>query len=255
MTARLDDTASPPGRLVSVEGLSGVGKTYLTTRLAGALAATHHLQILPEFSARADGHTDLGQVILRTLRQAANGDHFLRGGYPGAETLALLAIKMFDYERCRADLARGRLVLEGRSIHSTAVYQSLISHPDDDHAAHHHARALLALATAWRPLPDLTILIVDDIATALRRAEHRDARTYTTEQRRLHHRAATLFTQLANDDPAHIPVLDRRNLNTDQLLDAMGQLIATAGTPQRGATARPADIRQAETAQRHTGRT
>lgn len=42
---------------------------------------------------------------------------------------------MFDFERCRDALTVGRLVLEGRSVHSTAVYQSLIV-TDDDEAAH-----------------------------------------------------------------------------------------------------------------------
>ncbi|HEX2419219.1 MAG TPA: hypothetical protein VHJ83_14050 [Micromonosporaceae bacterium] len=42
--------------------------------------------------------------------------------------MLLLAIKMLDYEECVAPaLRRGQLALEGRSIHSTAVYQSLVT--------------------------------------------------------------------------------------------------------------------------------
>lgn len=221
-------TAAPcrRGLLISVEGLNGVGKTYLTARLAQQLPAPP--LVLEEFAARNDRGGDLGALIIRTLYSAATGDPFLRSGHPGAETLALLAVKMFDFERCRASLAAGQLVLEGRSVHSTAVYQSLICHPDDDSAAYEQARALLDLAAAWRPMPDLTILIADDTDTAIGRAQRRDGRIYNAEQRRIHERAACMYARLALADSARMPVLDRRALSTRQLVAEMARLIAAA---------------------------
>lgn len=219
-------TECPRGPLISIEGISGVGKTYLTGLLATALADQEPL-VLEEFSARHDSTTDLGRAIVQSLYQAANDDPFLRGGYPGSETLALLAVKMFDFERCRDALAVGRLVLEGRSVHSTAVYQSLIV-TDDDEAAHDLAHTLLALAKQWRPPPDLAILVDDDVDVAIGRAEHRDNRSCTSEQRRIHQRAARLYLRLATDDPDRVAVLDRRQLTTDELITAMGDLIASA---------------------------
>jgi dTMP kinase len=217
----------PRGRLISVEGLNGVGKTYLTAALTQLLTGPPPL-VVEEFATRSDGSGDLGRVIIGTLFSAAAGDPFLRSGHPGAETLALLAVKMFDFERCRASLAAGRLILEGRSVHSTAVYQSLICHPEDENAAYQQARALLDLAAAWRPMPDLAILIADDTDAAISRAQRRDGRTCTTEQRRLHERAALLYARLALDDTARMPVLDRRTLSTGQLAAEMARLIATA---------------------------
>jgi dTMP kinase len=214
------------GALISIEGLGGVGKTYLTDLLTTVLADQGPL-VLEEFSARHDSTTDLGRAIVRSLYQAANDDPFLRSGHPGAETLALLAVKMFDFERCRDALAAGRLVLEGRSVHSTAVYQSLILHEDDD-AAHDQARALLMLARQWRPLPDLTILVDDDVDVAIGRAERRDNRSCTPEQRRIHQRAARLYRRLATDDPGAMTVLDRRQLTTEEVITAMSGLIASA---------------------------
>jgi dTMP kinase len=214
------------GLLISVEGLNGVGKTYLTTRLTRLLPAPP--LVLEEFAARNYRGDDLGAVIIGTLFSAAAGDPFLRSGHPGGETLALLAVKMFDFERCRASLASGQLVLEGRSVYSTAVYQSLICHPDDENTACDQARALLDLAAAWRPMPDLTILITDDTNVAIGRAQRRDGRTYNTEQRRIHKRAALLYARLALDDPARMPVLDRRTLSTRQLVAEMARLIDAA---------------------------
>jgi dTMP kinase len=228
------------GLLVSVEGLSGVGKTYLTAILLDQLPATYRPLLIQEFSQRPDtSGPDLGRDLLRALIDAADGDHFLRGGHPATETLLLLAIKMHDYEaHALPAVQRGQLVLEGRSIHSTAVYQSLITNPVDDEAAYRHAQAILTLAQRWRPLPDLTILLTDDVPTALERAERRDATTYSNEQRLLHHRAAVLFQRLADGDPKRIPVVDRRLLGPDEAVARMAELITNASSGLRPGTGR-----------------
>jgi dTMP kinase len=220
------------GLLVSVEGISGVGKTHLTTLLLDRLPDKYRPLLIQEFSQRTgSGGHDLGRDLLRSLIDAAGGDHFLRGGHPGTETLLLLAIKMFDYEaQAVPTLRRGRLVLEGRSIHSTAVYQSLIANPHDDGVAYRHAHDILALAERWRPLPDLTVLLTDDVDIALQRAERRDGTAYTAEQRQLHRRAAALFERLAEADPARVPVVDRRLLGPDEAIARMAKLITSAAT-------------------------
>ncbi|ROO51623.1 dTMP kinase [Micromonospora sp. Llam0] len=216
------------GRLVSIEGLSGVGKTYLTNRLLENYPSELRPALLEEFSQRPRSGVDLGRELLGALISAADGDPFLRGGHCGTETLLLLAIKMFDYEAgSAATLATGRTVIEGRSVHSIAVYQSLIAHRDDE-AAYRHAGAILRLAATWRPLPDLTILIVDDVVEAVRRAEQRDGRHYTPEQWRLHRRAAALFDRLAADAGSRIVVLDRRRLTMGRAIERMAQLIDAA---------------------------
>lgn len=179
--------------------------------------------MLEGFSQRPrSSDADLGRQLLDALLDAAGGDPLLRGGHPAAETLLLLAIKSHDYERhCLPALRRARTVIEGRSLHSVAVYQSLILHPNDDLAAHNEAHAILNLAAQWRPLPDLTILVTDHAEAALERAEHRDHKRSTTQLRRLHHRAAALFDQLAADDPAHVLTVDRRTTTADEVITVM----------------------------------
>jgi dTMP kinase len=228
---RLRETTCRRGRLISIEGLNGIGKTHLTTQLLARYGSSTRTVVLEEFSKRGrTDRSDLGRDLLRALTAAADGDPFLRGGHPGAETLLLLAIKMFDYEAgCAAALAEGRTVIEGRSVHSIAVYQSLIRHPGDEDA-YRQARIILDLAAVWRPMPDLTILITDDVATAVRRAEARDGRRYTNEQWQLHRRAAALFDRLAADDAGRVRVLDRRRLPIDSLIQQMATLIGIAPT-------------------------
>jgi dTMP kinase len=218
------------GLLVSVEGISGTGKTTLTAPFAACLRDRGIPVVsLDGFSQRAtSAQRDLGHDILRALIHAAGGDPFLRTGHPATETLLLLAIKAHDYEKhCRPALQQGHLVIEGRSLHTTAVYQSLILHPHDNQQALARAHQILDLATCWRPLPDLTLLITDDVAASLRRLEHRDHTRCTAEQRHLHQRADWLFRQLVSATPTTIRLIDRRYLSRE---DAVAQMLAAAET-------------------------
>jgi dTMP kinase len=135
---------------------------------------------------------------------------------------------MHDFEATLPDLLAGRTVIEGRSIHSTAVYQSLIMYPEDREAAAASVVRILDTAAWWRPLPDLTIVITDDPQAAVRRAEARDGTTFTAEQWAVHYRAAPLFEHLATIDSEHVRLLDRREHDTETLVAMIGQWITTA---------------------------
>jgi dTMP kinase len=210
------------GMLVSIEGVTGVGKTYLTTQLrATSPGLVADAVVVDEFSSRP-AYGDLGHDLLCALTTAARGDPFLRGGHPATETLLLLAIKTYDYEaRCAAALRTGSLVLEGRSLHCVAVYQSLILHPTDDQRAYDQMRAILGIAARWRPLPDLTFLITDDVNAAVERAERRDGTAFSPADRLFHHRVAALFDRLAAEAPGTVTVIDRRHLSSTDAIALM----------------------------------
>jgi dTMP kinase len=220
--------------LVSTEGISGVGKTYLTAQLrTGSPGPAAGAIVVEEFSRRP-AHGELGHDLLHALTSSARGDRFLRSGHPAGETLLLLAIKAHDYEaHCAQALQRGHLVLEGRSLHCVAVYQSLILHPDDDQRAYDEIRAILDIAVQWRPLPDLTFLITDDVDAAIERAERRDRITFSSEERQFHHRAAVLFERLAADVSGTVTVVDRRRLTSG---DATALMRAQIDEQQRKLT-------------------
>ncbi|WP_433206969.1 hypothetical protein ACQP1G_21010 [Nocardia sp. CA-107356] len=216
------------GPLISIEGITGVGKTYLTQRAFDTLEDTPLL--LEGFSQRIDGHPGLGKGLLGALREASGGDPFLRGGAPMAEALILLAIKRHDLDSVLPDLAVGRTVVEGRSVDSTAVCQALLLHPDSTDAALATATALLDLAASYRPLPDLTILITDDPAQAVARTQRRDQCVLTTEQSTFMHNAASLYERVAATDPVRCRVLDRRTVDEHEAAEQIRAWIHNART-------------------------
>lgn len=218
--------------LLSVEGINGVGKTYLTGLVVDQLtsAGKQPPLVLEEFSRRSTD-TDLGRRLLGTLVEASGGERFLRAGYPGSETLLLLAIKAHDYESVLDLLTAGRTVIEGRSLHTIAVYQSLITHPADDQAAYDFATRLLDHAQGFRPLPDRTVLLTDDVDAAVHRAEVRNGETFTAEQWVMHRRAAMLFERLAAAYPDQVLLIDRRQHDAGTIADKMIQLLVPCPVP------------------------
>jgi dTMP kinase len=143
-------------------------------------------------------------------------DPFLRGGAPAAEALLLLAIMRHDLDIVLPDLSGGRIVLEGRSVDTTACARPFSCGPGAPAAALDEAVSLVGLAASFRPLPDLTILITDDPSAAIERAQRRDSRCFTPDQVAFMNETFALHEQLAATDPVRYRVVDRRSTDSHE---------------------------------------
>ena len=197
------------GPLISVEGITGVGKTYLTSRAVETL--NDKPLMLEGFSRRAPERPELGEALSARCARPAERTRSCAGAPRWPRPCSLLAIKRHDLDTVIPELSGGRTVVEGRSIDTTAVCQALLLHPGAPDAALDEAVALLDLAASFRPLPDLTILVTDDASAAVERAQRRDNRIYTPEQATFMHEACALYERLAATDPARYRVVDRRS--------------------------------------------
>lgn len=210
------------GILVSLEGVSGCGKSYLLTLLREELQEAL-VTVIEEIEDRETHGFDLG--LLALLQKS--GDRFFRSGYPQSDTLLLLALLAHDAQRyIEPALASGQIVLEDRSVDTVAVYQALIMHPTaPEETVLAEVRRLYALAYQWHRLPDLTFLLRDDFTTTAQRAQERSAEAYQPEEMALLRRAYLLYTRYAQAHADRIICLDRHQLDNEAIIAKMKALI------------------------------
>lgn len=203
---------------VSVEGIEGVGKTRLVRQLAARLA--NRCVLLDEITDQAGA--GLVNEVVGVLSSA--GDPFLRTGHPSAETLALIALKIREFERAqRLRDARPEIVLEDRGIDTVAVYQAVIIAGADGtpETTSDLAQLIYATAAHWRPLPDLTLLLMDDLDTCIDRFQARTGHILPPGDRTLIARASQLYNGIAAQQPQRFVVIDRAGQTETEVIDHM----------------------------------
>lgn len=208
---------------VSIEGVNGVGKTYLTRLLGDRLGATALL-----VSELTDGGCDLlsGEVV--TALSA--GRSFLRTGNPLTETMALLALKIRAYERVESLAAPPAVVIEDRGVDTVAAYQAPILADGLDFGGRPQIPTLLAeliyqTAAPWRPLPHRTVLLVDDLDACARRFTDRERRCLADDERALVAAADDLYRWRAEREPDRFRVVDRGERSTDTVVDELERIV------------------------------
>ncbi|MGH3811434.1 MAG: dTMP kinase [Pseudonocardiaceae bacterium] len=208
-------------RWVSVEGPNGVGKTHLTRALAARLGPD--CQLLTELTD-AQGEHVAAQVI-GALSTA--GDAFLRTGHPLTETFALLALKVREHELVTQMLARPAMVLEDRGVDTVAIYQAaiMLGEHGTEEQTWTLAQQIYQTAAQWRPIPDLTLLITDDLDNCWRRWAEREGIPLTGEQQRLVSRVAGLYCRQAAHEPERFRIVARAGRDEDEILTEMAHLV------------------------------
>ncbi|MGW0251135.1 hypothetical protein ACWDYH_31350 [Nocardia goodfellowii] len=213
---------------VSVEGVNGVGKTHLIRALAG--------RFTPEQATLLAELTDASDPVPREVIDALSaGESFLRTGHPGTETLALLSLKVREYERLTAMATPPPIVIEDRGVDTVAVYQAAIWAGVD--AEHHRldelAGQITATAALWRPPPDRVLLLTDNLETCLQRYAQRTGTAADVEEQDLIRCADRLYRTRAQRDPGRWRVIDRAGLTDEAVVERMfAEIIAAAGRPR-----------------------
>jgi dTMP kinase len=202
-----------PPLWVSIEGVEGVGKTYLAPRLAAWLGA--RCTLVNEVTDTAP--TELVGKVIEAL--SSDGDLFLRTGHPLTETFALLAVKAYERER-HGEIAAS-FVLEDRGFDSVAIYQAIILAGDDATEEVTLARRIQAVAEHWHRPPDLTLLVVDDIDRCLQRFSSRIGRALRPDEVDLVVQADRLYTRFARAEPDRFEVIDRRGHDDVETVEQM----------------------------------
>jgi len=201
---------------ITVEGVNGVGKTHLMQRVADRLGPD--CVLVAELTDHQ--HDRLPGRIITAMASA--GGTFLRTGHPRTETLAFIALKVREYEhRQRIPAPQTRLVLEDRGIDTVAVYQAaVLAGPDASLLdALEVAQRIYRTALAWRPLPQRTLLLIDDLEACLRRFVARTGEPVSRPDEALIAQVHELYLAQAAAEPQRFVVIDRAGRAETKVVD------------------------------------
>jgi dTMP kinase len=207
-----DDVATVPavarGKLITIEGLDGAGKSTLAEALAGALAARGHpVQLL-----REPGGVDLSERIRTLVKDPA------LAVAPRAEALLYAAARAQLVQELLAPLLeQGVLVLLDRFVDSSLSYQGA-----GRGLGVEEIRAINQFATGGLQ-PDRTLLLRIDPAMGRARQDER-----ALEPDRLERESEGFFTtiaaaydELAGEEPERIRRIDADQSPEEVLRDAL----------------------------------
>jgi dTMP kinase len=143
----------------------------------------------------------------------------------------LLALKVREHELVTQMLAPPAIVLEDRGIDTVAIYQAAImlgEHAPEDETWT-LAQQIYQTAAQWRPVPDLTLLITDDLDNCWHRWTEREGTPLTDQQQRLVSRVAQLYHRQAAHEPERFRIVARAGRDQDEIVAEMEHLVLAAG--------------------------
>jgi dTMP kinase len=216
---------SKRGFFLTFEGLDGSGKTTQIKRLTAWLAE----QELPHVVTRQPGGTATGDRI-RNLLLDSKSAHLA----PRTELAMMFADRaQAIHEVIDPALAAGQIVVCDRFTDSTEAYQGGGRELGSELVLDLHSLICGNLQ------PDLTVLLLPDLAASLKRARKRNTREKTSngtdesrfenEQDPFFERAYEKYREIATRDPVRVVVIDG-----DLSIDQVHRQVVNAVAPRLG---------------------
>ena len=197
------------GRLITLEGGEGAGKSTQLRALAEALRADGGVVV----TTREPGGSDGAEAVRGLLVEGG-----IERWSATAELFLLLAARLDHLERTiRPALAAGAVVLCDRFWDSTRVYQGLVGGLELTAVDALHERWL----TPFRP--GLTVVLDLPVDLGLRRAR---AGRFEARGEDFHERVRAGYLRLADTDPARFRVVDAARPAAEVTADALAVIRA-----------------------------
>jgi dTMP kinase len=214
--------AARPGALITVEGIDGTGKSTVATDLG---------RFLEERGVRG--------ALQREPTPGWTGEAVRRGQANRADPLALTFLFLADRaQHARAiteQVARGAVVVCDRFLDSTTAYQGAALAGLLPAQAGDPLEWVWSLQRPWAPVPDLTLLLVDDPTLCIERVKRRSGATEMFEDAAFLAKVQANYRAIAAREPSRFTLIEpgtleslKRNARTavEGLLTARGLIRA-----------------------------
>ena len=219
------------GRLLSLEGISGTGKTFYREQLEKNLKDKENIIFIKEiFNEAQEG---LNKKIFDALYHTE--DRFFNMGVPLTETMLLLSRSMYKYESTiRQALESGKTVIEDRSIDTIALYQAILIAQKNGGNPLEIADKIYSFAGNFRRLPQQTFLLCGNPDLAISRAEKRDGIPYKPDEVKLLKAVDKFYSIYADNHPERFIKIDISKEDSNQILNKIQNIIEGKNLEERG---------------------
>lgn len=206
------------GKLLSLEGISGTGKTFYRRKLEDLVEDKDNVIFVKEvFDEVQEG---LNKKIFSALYHTE--DRFFNMGVPLTETMLLLSRSMYKYESSiKEALEQGKTVIEDRGIDTIAIYQAILIAQKNGGNPLDIAEKIYSFAANFRRLPEKTFLLYGNPEIAISRAEARDKLPYKKEEVQLLKAVEKFYSIYADIHSERFVKLNISQEDQNQILNKM----------------------------------
>lgn len=203
------------GKLITLEGISGIGKTYFSNQLRYVFNENDvlfHKEIMDE------KHKGINRQIFNIL--CSTGSKFFDTGNPKMETFLIAAKQANDEENAIIPAMRaGKTVISDRGLDSICIYQGILFAKKYGKSPLDYTLKLYEKLKGLCLTPDKTILFTGDISKAIARAETRDSDRYTAEELQILAQASNLYLEIAKCNTDRFCVVNVDELTNKQVIN------------------------------------
>lgn len=203
------------GKLITLEGISGIGKTYFSNQLKTIFNENDvlfHKEIMDE------KHRGINRQIFSIL--CSTGSKFFDTGNPKMETLLIAAKQANDEENAIIPaLQLGKTVISDRGLDSICIYQGILFAKKYGKNPLDYTLKIYDKLKGFCLTPDKTILFTGDITKAIERAELRDADRYSEDELEILAQASSLYVEIAKRNADRFCVVNVDELTNKEVID------------------------------------
>lgn len=203
------------GKLITLEGISGIGKTYFSNQLKLIFNEKNvffHKEIMDE------KHKGINKQIFNIL--CSTDSKFFDTGNPKMETFLIAAKQANDEENAIIPaMQAGKIVISDRGLDSICVYQGILFAKKYGKDPLDYTLNLYEKLKGLCLTPDKTILFTGDIFKAIDRAETRDSDRYNEEEIQILTQASRLYLEIAKRNIDRFCVINVDKLTNNEVIN------------------------------------
>lgn len=209
------------GQLITIEGISGVGKTHIFDRIKEN-CKTNDIVFNSEITDSV--HLGYNKMIYDIL--ASSNSRFFDTGNPKMETLLIAAKLANDEENILIPaLNEGKTVVSDRGYDTMCIIQGILFSLKYNSDLNTDIEDLYCTLKKYCKIPDKTILLIDNFNKCIKRAENRDCVKYSEKEKYILSKSYEYFIKMASKHKERFYVLNVGDLNEKQIIEKILEII------------------------------